>query len=216
MAIKRGPKSSAKQAVPTELLQMAESAFTAQQMSDCFKGVFDAEKKEIFAFLETTDEVTLDASNKTLDVGCGAITFSTRQDYTIDKSAINSILDSGHINIHTLLEIAKFSASDLKTVLGARFSEVATAKEPTEILTLKANADFKAKVAEQFEQQFSSDLPLPKKKVPAAKAVAPEVPVKQKAKSKKVAMSVSESLDAIKAAKSGNDVDSDLDAILGE
>lgn len=208
MAIKRGPKQTNVTQVPLELAELAESAFFAQQMKDCFGSLFDEDKAKIFKFLEHTDEVTLDSNNKTLDVPeCGSITFATRRKTTIDKDKLVEMVESGRINIHTLVEIATFSADKLKTVLGSEAKKVVTEEEPTEYLTLKATPDFKAKVQSEFDSTFHRET----KSEPKPPKKAPKKEPKAKPKS-----SPKDSLAAIKAAKSEGNPDSDLADILGD
>lgn len=208
MAIKRGPKQANDFNVPAELCEMAESAFTSQQMSDLFKEVFTEDKGNILKFIEHTEEFTLDPSNKTIKIdGCGSITLATRSNVDVDKDKLEELVNSGKINVSTLIQIGSFPAEKLKTVLGDKTLDSISTKRPdTEYLTLKASSEFKEKVRDDFNSEFGLSLKEETKK--PAKNKEP------KAKAKKATFKRTKKSEAKKPAK--ENIDDDLAAILGE
>ena len=211
MAIKRGKQAKEQgPAIPVELAEMAETAFTAQQLAARWKDLFDSEKADIFKFLETCKEVELSAANKTLKIpGCGAITFKQTTKYEIDKNALADLVTSGRINIHTLIEIASFSDKGLREVLGSSFDDIST-PVPGEQLAMTASAEFKAAITKDFEAQLAVEI------AKGDSQPKPEPKSKAKPKAKVEPLSLDDSIAAIAAAKEELPVDSDLAAILGE
>ena len=221
MAIKRGKKTvSEGPNLPSEFLEMAETAFTAQQLASCWENVFKVEKAELFKYLEHSDEINLGPDNKSVKVSsCGHITFATRASYTINNDALAKMVTDGKLNIHTLIEIASFNVKKLQDVLGSKFSQVATENNPTEYLTLKASPTFKSQIESEFQDQFEAEVEKGKKELaPKPEPVKVSKAAKKKTTKKKAALTLDDSLAAINAAKKSiaEDVDSDLADILGE
>lgn len=211
MAINRGSKKP-EVAVPAELAEMAESAFTAQQMSALFNDVFKEDKKNILEYLEHSTEIQIDDTNKSIKIpDCGSISVALRKNADVDKEALTGLVESGVINIHTLIQMASFTAEKLRTVLGTRADEVLVEKEPTQYLTFKASSDFKASVEEKFYEGVKTPASTSKPK----KKSAPKKPTTKKKTARKVTTEA-EAMAAIKAASKAVSGQDDLDAILSE
>ncbi len=215
MAIKRGTKSN--QQLPEDLCDMAVEAFTNQQMSECFNDRFKGNKTEILDYLDKTDEITIDDDNKSVKFDdLGSITVASRNNYKYDVDAIYELIDSGRLNVHTLLQIVSFNDKKMKDVLGDKAFNSVAKNNPTQYLTFKASGSFKESIRQNFAEQFGEKEPTPKKKSVAKSSGHSQKSSKKKAKAKKTTESnVAESLAAIKSATTKN-ADDDLNAILGE
>ena len=212
MAIKESVNKNAK--VPDELVEMTITALSAQQCGKCWEEIFQAEKANIFQFLRETDEVEITPENKSVKIeDVGSITYKAGPVSTnIDKDKLAELVESGRLNIHTLIAISGFKASDLKTLLSsAEYNDIVVEEPGKPQLALTATPGFKKMVADQFAENFG-EKPAPEEK-PVKKAKTKT----NKAKSEKenVPDSLSVLNDALKTPSKSKDVDSDLADILG-
>lgn len=149
MAIIRSKTKSLAASIPAKLSSICASVFTADAMTKFYDSITKSGKKEILEYLEgNEDEFELDLSvAKSFDCDQGKVTFATRRGYDINIDQIIKLITNGSVTLETVLNcVSSFKDKDLSTALGSKFSSVATEKQ-TEFLQLKANSEFKEKIA---------------------------------------------------------------------
>lgn len=184
-----------KKQIPGPINEALKEAFTYQQIYKGYEGAFKEAKEEALALIEDPKSEFECDLGKGFEHECGKVIAQAYPKKNIDKDVLLDLIDDGQVTIASILEAANFSVEKLKTALGERnFDKVVTIEDGKLGLTLRANAEFKAKVDETI------DLKRPKKS-------------KAKSASKKPAKSASKKKSAKSAPKSTSE---DLDAILGE
>jgi hypothetical protein len=145
MAIKRA-KSSSVGAFPAAFMDIAKRVFTIKVVADCWADLSKEGRGELLQYLETnTDGVEVEAS-KALKTELGNVTVKVRKSHDYDKDKIADLVESGKLNIHTIINAAKFSDKDMVSILGSSFDDIATPKQ-TEYIELRPSSEFKADVA---------------------------------------------------------------------
>ena len=170
MAIRKGAKES-KASLPTQLENLLLEGFSLQAARDIYDDVFKATKGQITHYLEHNEDGFSCDMGKGFHCEQGTVIFQSRSNYSFDKDKILELVESGKLSLATVINLASFNAEKLKTAIGATEFENLATNKPTEYLTMKANAEFKASV----EEKFADVLPHPE-------AVAEEFSAKEKPK----------------------------------
>lgn len=208
MAINRGKKEAS--GVPEKLANMLLPAFTHQALAKKYDDIFSDEKKDIVAYLEKNDDGFEIEMSKGFQCDQGQVIYQSRSNWKFDTDKILALVESGHVTLATLVNACSFNAEKLKTAIGEKeFGSLAT-QSSTEYLTMKANAEFKAKV----DEQFGSVTAEVKAEKPAK--VETKVEAKVEAKPAKSDSLAKAKAAAAKAKSKSKSADQDLEDILGE
>lgn len=214
MAIKRKPKATEEKSFPQEFDTAVRKAFQLQQISEIYKEAFDGEKKEIIAYLEDNDDGVEISTGPggSIKHTCGTIMYQVRETPVFDNDVLAELVQSGEVNLLTLLEICKPKASDLKKVLGTkRYEEVLVEVKESEYLVMKANSSFKEEVRETFDLGGKTTVSFEEEEAAKPKAAPKKAtPKKASAKFSKTDLddaddeiaSILESVKSVKKAKS--------------
>jgi hypothetical protein len=150
MAIKRSKTADVKKSIPAKLADFCQTTFTSDAMAKFYEDMAKDGKAGIKAYLENNDDgFELDLSvSKGFDCDEGRVSYATRKRFDYDADAILALVKSGALTVETLLNcISTFKDKDLQNALGSNFAKVST-EGSIEFLQLKANENFKAKIAE--------------------------------------------------------------------
>lgn len=214
MAIKRKGQEPTVPSHPVEFQSRVTKAFTLQQIRDKYDDAFKGEKTWIVDYLENNQDGVEVTQGKALKVENGQLIYTSRDNWKIDLEQIEGMIARGELTVATLLQISSINATKLKTMVGeAKFAKLAT-NSPTESLTMKADAEFKAEIDGLFDVEASLGEPAPKVKTqtPAPTVSAPVEPFKVKSSGNSLAKAKAAA--AKSAPLATGDVDADLDAIL--
>jgi len=207
MALK---KKEDQESLPQKLQTILKDAFSLQGLRDGYKKLYDKKSGDLKDyFLENDDgfDITTGAGAG-FKCDQGSIKITQGKEYETDADKIIELVESGKITLTSLLGAVTYRQTDLKTVLGSHYEKIVTSSEKTDAkgrakltVTLTANSEFKAKVAESMGEVEVKP-----------KAVKPvkEKPVEKPKPKKKVS-----SIAAQAKAASLKTADSDLDDILG-
>jgi len=213
MSIKRKGDQPTGPDHPVEFQERVTKAFTLQQIRDKYDDAFKGEKTLIVGYLENNEDGVEVTQGKALKVENGQLIYTSRDNWKIDTDAIAAMITKGELTVMTLLQISSINATKLKTMIGeAKFLKVAT-NEPTESLTMKADADFKAAIDREFDVEASLEDKHAPNRVQAIEAPKPKVdpfPVKSSGNS----LAKAKAAQAKAKPLATGDVDADLDAIL--
>lgn len=215
MAIKRKGQEPTGPNLPAQFQEHVTKAFTLQQIRDKYDDAFKGEKEWIVGYLEKNQDGVEVTQGKALKVEHGQLIYTSRDNWKIDLDQIEAMITRGEMTVATLLQIASINATKLKTMIGdSKFAKLAT-NSPTESLTMKADAEFKAEIDQMFDVETSLGSEVSASREAARKDIqAIEAP-----KAKEVfPVKKSNSLAKAKAAQAKTtptiSVDADLDAIL--
>lgn len=196
MAIKRSKVEKESPSLPVKLATLLVKGFSFQAVRDQYDAAFKGVKNEVAQFLETTDTFSVDMG-KGFKCEQGTVIYESRNNYKFDNDKILALVESGKISIATLVNIARFNATDLQKAIGEKEFTGLAVNTPTEFLVFKASAEFKSEI----EETFAAVLP-PKEDAPEPVEVVAEAPKKPKAKvADDDAEVVKESLKRVLAAK---------------
>ena len=150
MGIKRSKDSSIeKKSLPGKLAAFCKQAFTSDAMAKFFEAKAKAGKDGIKSYLENNDdgfEIDLTVA-KSFDCDEGKITYATRKRYDYDADKLIKLVESGAINIATLINcISTLKDANLKTAIGSSIFDTVATEGYTEFLQLKASPEFKKKI----------------------------------------------------------------------
>lgn len=214
MAIKRKGQDPTGPDHPAEFQNHVTKAFTLQQIRDKYDGAFKDEKEWIVGYLENNEDGVEVTQGKALKVEHGQLIYTSRDNWKIDVDKIQEMVLDGTLTLTTLLQIASINAKKLKDMLGeAKFAKVAT-NEPTESLTMKADAEFKTEIDRMFDVETSIGTNISEGREAARKDLQAIEPPKAKVDPFKVKSSLAKAKAAQAKPLAKGDVDADLDAIL--
>jgi hypothetical protein len=218
MGVKRAKKESSTVQLPEVLNELVVNGMTASCLEKKYKEEGSGFRKDIVSYLESNDDGFDIELSKAIKTEHGNLTFKKRTSFDIDKDALIELVNDGTLTIETIINMAKFDAKQLTSVVGeSKFKEISEEKT-TEYLELRPSPDFK----ESVEDAFNNTAPVKE---------APKAPKKVKPKKPEATVDVSlkeddvsSSLERLKKAKKTTkkkatkkkSADADLDAILAE
>lgn len=212
MAIKEKQKKKSDITLPPKMHNLAYKAFAFGVMEKKYGESFKDGKVELMDYLTSnTDGINIDVSS-TLPTPFGSITLTERNNYTLDKDAIEGLVTSGKLSLRSLCELASINAEKLRGVIGDKEFDKISESSQTRFLTLKASSDFKAKfddvtMVAESTSTVETGQPTP---TPAPEKKEPEKKEPKKFDRKKSAKSI-----AAEVAEAEVSTSDDLDAILG-
>ena len=200
MAIKK--KDEIRQSLPSQLQGFLTKAFGEQFLKTKFEDMFKATKSDIESYLKDNDDGFDIEAGKSVKSEEGMFYYTESDRYAIDKDALIEMIEAGEVTLAQVLTcVSTFKNDELEKAISSKNFAIISKKSVTKSLTLKANAEYKAKLEEDFnDDSFGA----------AMKEIEeePKLLDTSKLKKKKVEKKVSK--------KKVESVDDDLDSILKE
>jgi hypothetical protein len=199
MAIKKKEERSQFN-LPAKLQNLVTKAFGEQFLKDKFEKKFKDTKADMEAYLSSNEDGFDIEAGKSVKCEEGSFYYTERNTISVDKDALIDLVESGKISLAQVLAcVSTFKNEELeKAISTSKFKEISSVKTSAS-LTLKANAEYKAKMEADFEGGFSTPIEEEKKEEKEESLLDTS-----KLKSKKKAIKKVEV----------EDVDDDLDSIL--
>lgn len=214
MAIKRKDDQKKTQELPEKFSALCLKSFSLQAIAKRYEDQFKESKGELVEYLETNEDGMDVDLGKGIKCDQGMIIYTTRNNYKINTDLIIEMIKDGAVSLETILGLATLNAEKLKVAIGETAFNVVATNAPTESLTLRASAEFKALCEDKFIQESK---PAPKA-IPAEPAKQEPAPkAKKKSEPKAVDDSKAKALAAAAKLKSKSKTpEQDLNDILGE
>lgn len=201
MAIKK--KDEVKQSLPSQLQGLLTKAFGEQFLKTKFEDMFKATKSEMEKYLNDNDDGFDIEAGKAVKSAEGSFYYTETERCSIDKDALIAMVEAKEITLaQVLMCVSTFKNEELEKAISTKKFEEIAKKSITKSLTLKANAEYKAKLEEDFNDGDSFG-----KAMKEIEKEEPKLLDTSKLKKKKAEKKVSKKVES---------VDDDLDSILKE
>jgi hypothetical protein len=197
--------------LPKKLDGTLEAAFTCSVLEKKLKDDGKVLRDQIKTYLKDNEDGFDITQNESFKTEYGSVRLEEyNSKVEIDKDKLIELVEAGKITIETLIHQASFKA-ELKQAVGEKVYDDLTTIIKGEKLVLKANSEFKSKIATSFDGLTDQVTPLPETPVPK---VNPKVkPTTAKNSRDKIAALKKNKKKKKKKKKSTDD---DLDSILGD